>query len=490
MANLPQPNQFRDDSSGIHHLVEAATALTQLVSSVSHFNPKEKAVNISDGDVRQLVNFRSTPLASFDFPASSDVPIAPNGIIPSFPLESKSTKKATQSSCSREIFPQRLMRLLSDFTISDIITWLPHGKSFVILQPEYLAENILPRYFPESASGANKSKSNSCKYPSFTRKLNRWGFRQVTRGPDSGAFHHKLFCRDQPELCLQMICQRSRRRKDTERNDSTNILPRSTPASHCSEHTPRSVTDSNSVISIAQSFSSVTKPSSIASAPSILDHGQMLSHGVYRTTSPAFSADRNTAIVSNNASPTPRTQMSLPSNPDIQSSALDSIKFSQEEVSRFENTNASMTSALLQQHLANKGVTAITSGNFKLNDIMNTSSSPTFSHLQQQQQNQPQKPVNLPQSMKDCIGFPMPNKHVLSNSGQALDNKFSHVMPTCTTNVTQPCHKAGTTNGSTAEINAVSSSESTNQVKALTEEELRIANAKSMLYNAYLEALG
>lgn len=92
--------------------------------------------------------------------------------------------------------------------------------------------------------------------------------------------------------------------------------------------------------------------------------------------------------------------------------------------------------------------------------------------------------------MKDCIGFPMPNKHVLSNSGQALDNKFSHVMPTCTTNVTQPCHKAGTTNGSTAEINAVSSSESTNQVKALTEEELRIANAKSMLYNAYLEALG
>ena len=36
------------------------------------------------------------------------------------------------------------------------------------------------------------------------------GFRQVTRGPETGAFHHELFRRDQPELCLQMFCQRSR----------------------------------------------------------------------------------------------------------------------------------------------------------------------------------------------------------------------------------------------------------------------------------------
>jgi hypothetical protein len=36
------------------------------------------------------------------------------------------------------------------------------------------------------------------------------GFRQVTRGSETGAFHHELFRRDQPELCLQMFCQRSR----------------------------------------------------------------------------------------------------------------------------------------------------------------------------------------------------------------------------------------------------------------------------------------
>ena len=39
------------------------------------------------------------------------------------------------------------------------------------------------------------------------------GFRQATRGPDTGAFHHPLFRRDKPELADGMVCQRSRDRK-------------------------------------------------------------------------------------------------------------------------------------------------------------------------------------------------------------------------------------------------------------------------------------
>ena len=35
------------------------------------------------------------------------------------------------------------------------------------------------------------------------------GFRQSTRGPDTGAFQHSYFRRDRPELCLQMVCQRT-----------------------------------------------------------------------------------------------------------------------------------------------------------------------------------------------------------------------------------------------------------------------------------------
>jgi hypothetical protein len=39
------------------------------------------------------------------------------------------------------------------------------------------------------------------------------GFRQATRGADTGAFHHPYFRRDQPELCLHMVCQKSRDRQ-------------------------------------------------------------------------------------------------------------------------------------------------------------------------------------------------------------------------------------------------------------------------------------
>lgn len=41
-------------------------------------------------------------------------------------------------------------------------------------------------------------------HSSFTRKLNRWGFSRVARGPETGAYFHKLFRRDKPDMCLQM----------------------------------------------------------------------------------------------------------------------------------------------------------------------------------------------------------------------------------------------------------------------------------------------
>ena len=123
---------------------------------------------------------------------------------------------------AKEIFPRRLFRMLSDPTISDIITWLPHGRAFVIMKTEALADTVLPTYFPESCApppgtstkvltNTSSGSKKKCKYPSFTRKLNRWGFRQITRGHDSGAFHHNFFIREDPDLCLKMVCQRIKR---------------------------------------------------------------------------------------------------------------------------------------------------------------------------------------------------------------------------------------------------------------------------------------
>lgn len=131
---------------------------------------------------------------------------------------------------SKEMFPLRLHALLSDPTVRDVISWLPHGRSFVVLRPDVFAERVLPRYFaPEGSNSLNaktstvvgkdgslqaKNKSPGVhKYPSFTRKLNRWGFRQISRGPDAGAFCHEMFQRDDPNLCRGMVCKKSRKSK-------------------------------------------------------------------------------------------------------------------------------------------------------------------------------------------------------------------------------------------------------------------------------------
>lgn len=119
----------------------------------------------------------------------------------------------------------KLHALLADPAVRDVISWLPQGKSFVVLRPDVFAANVLPRYFaPEGSNSLNarpatgkdgtvKKAQGVHKYPSFTRKLNRWGFRQISRGPDAGAFCHELFQRDDPELCRGMVCQKSRKSK-------------------------------------------------------------------------------------------------------------------------------------------------------------------------------------------------------------------------------------------------------------------------------------
>jgi len=100
-------------------------------------------------------------------------------------------------------FPQKLMEILSNSDITDIITWLPHGKGFIILQKRKFALDVMPLYFKHS------------KYTSFTRKLNRWGFNRVSRGPEMGAYYHKYFQRGDYLLCMQMHCQSNNKSSKT-----------------------------------------------------------------------------------------------------------------------------------------------------------------------------------------------------------------------------------------------------------------------------------
>mmetsp|Transcript_16329 Transcript_16329/g.24072 ORF Transcript_16329/g.24072 Transcript_16329/m.24072 type:complete len:576 (-) Transcript_16329:155-1882(-) len=94
-------------------------------------------------------------------------------------------------------FPQVLKNLLSCSEISHIVTWLPHGRSFIVQDTDEFVKSILPRFFRQSA------------FRSFSRQLQLWEFRRVvSKGPDFGSYYHELFLRGKPHLMMRM-----RRRK-------------------------------------------------------------------------------------------------------------------------------------------------------------------------------------------------------------------------------------------------------------------------------------
>jgi len=99
-------------------------------------------------------------------------------------------------------FPYKLMEVLSMTEYSNFITWIPHGKSFLIKNRKRFTEVVLAAHFKKSL------------FTSFTRKLNRWGFTRIDRGVETGAYYNKHFSRDNPSLLAKMRCQKRHERKE------------------------------------------------------------------------------------------------------------------------------------------------------------------------------------------------------------------------------------------------------------------------------------
>mmetsp|Transcript_20747 Transcript_20747/g.30570 ORF Transcript_20747/g.30570 Transcript_20747/m.30570 type:complete len:228 (-) Transcript_20747:44-727(-) len=91
----------------------------------------------------------------------------------------------------RKKFPDILMRILSVGEFSHIITWM-NDEAFVIVKPDKFVSEIMPIFF-----------CKECKFSSFLRKLNRWGFKRYTKKKSinvdfNPTFFHKSFRRDMP----------------------------------------------------------------------------------------------------------------------------------------------------------------------------------------------------------------------------------------------------------------------------------------------------
>ena len=69
----------------------------------------------------------------------------------------------------KDQFPAKLYEMLEaveDLGLSHIISWLPHGRAFQVIDQEQFMKLVVPKFF------------KATKYRSFTRQLNLWGFRR------------------------------------------------------------------------------------------------------------------------------------------------------------------------------------------------------------------------------------------------------------------------------------------------------------------------
>ena len=97
---------------------------------------------------------------------------------------------------SNSSFPVRLYEILSNPELEQIITWLPSGEAWTVVDPDAFTKTITPRYF-----------RNQSKYASFMRQVNGWGFQRVSLGPGKSAYYHERFIRGRPDLVRTMTRQ-------------------------------------------------------------------------------------------------------------------------------------------------------------------------------------------------------------------------------------------------------------------------------------------
>jgi hypothetical protein len=551
----PNASKNQQQQTGLDHLVEAATALTQLVrtpsvSRVDHLNKSSHQIS-DDEDARS----KSTPSASITPPnantgnsnslISSSRSSSSSNINSNINLETmhanasfnssvvsvagSSTSSTSSTSAptpfkqtaenAKEIFPRRLFRILSDPSICDIITWLPHGRAFVILKTDELAETVLPKYFPESCataqSASKSSKSQTCKYPSFTRKLNRWGFRQVTRGPDSGAFHHNFFNREEPDLCLKMVCQRSKRRKGEKSMNMKNTAlkpaasqilgpysaalrqPIDSRGKECTKNPIAATTDCDSDSSLNTTNNVVLKPMSTPNSyRKSEDQATIVSTRSCNTPPPVitqFNSSSIRSMISPTISAPTASQASEMLRTVSTASSLAPSSTTNLPFSLFTNTHSAAQldpRLILQRNLAASTycATAGTQGtmNRTFPQINQRPVMPNFITFLD-------KTVNQQQAQPNGQSDKVPARQNVNAQQLFAPPVLTVPIPPTAPTPAAPAAPTTTPNNSMAvSVNNSTSSTQNQQQQSQqqTEAQLRVANARNMLYTAFLQALG
>lgn len=89
-------------------------------------------------------------------------------------------------------FPAKMYAMLANPMLRGIAEWLPHGRSWRIVDQKQFEKSILPIFFEHA------------KFSSFVRQANGWGFRRINSGPDKNSYYHEYFLRGLPHLCKKL----------------------------------------------------------------------------------------------------------------------------------------------------------------------------------------------------------------------------------------------------------------------------------------------
>ena len=89
-------------------------------------------------------------------------------------------------------FPAKMYAILANTTFNSSVEWLPHGRSWRILNQKSFEQSILPTFF------------GHFKFASFLRQAHGWGFLRIQVGPDKDSFFHEYFLRGLPHLCKKL----------------------------------------------------------------------------------------------------------------------------------------------------------------------------------------------------------------------------------------------------------------------------------------------
>lgn len=96
------------------------------------------------------------------------------------PPPTQASRGNSESSIRVQKFPVKLYAILAQKEFQDIISWMPHGRSWKVLKPSLFESMVMPLFFEYS------------NYHSFNRLVNAWSFRRISSGPDRGSYYHEV----------------------------------------------------------------------------------------------------------------------------------------------------------------------------------------------------------------------------------------------------------------------------------------------------------